>query len=94
MINRVRYLPPRVQIAGAIVLIGGLMLLRRRHAAVVYGDEVAGSPRPALRTGISAHKSTASTTDAVPSNFSFPRIPRLKINRGIISRNVYYAMPM
>ncbi len=34
VISRVRYLPPRVQIAGAIVLVGGFMLLRHRHHSV------------------------------------------------------------
>ncbi|HVU12428.1 MAG TPA: hypothetical protein VHD90_14185 [Phototrophicaceae bacterium] len=45
VINRVRYLPPRVQIAGAIVLVGGFMLLRhRRHSVEADAQEV-----PALR---------------------------------------------
>ncbi len=33
VINRLRYLPPRVQIAGGIVLVAGFMLLSRRRAA-------------------------------------------------------------
>lgn len=33
VINRLRYLPPRVQIAGGIVLVAGFMLLQRRRAA-------------------------------------------------------------
>jgi len=45
MINRVRYLPPRVQIAGAIVLIGGLMLLSRRRATNLPDE---GEEAPAI----------------------------------------------
>jgi len=33
VINRLRYLPPRVQIAGGIVLVAGFMLLSRRRFA-------------------------------------------------------------
>src|SRR5262245_13707879 len=37
VINRLRYLPPRVQIAGGIVLVAGFMLLSRRRAAYLAG---------------------------------------------------------
>ncbi len=48
MINRLRYLPPRVQIAGGIVLIAGFMLLSRRRFA---SDEPEEQPQeaPALQ---------------------------------------------
>lgn len=41
VINRLRYLPPRVQIAGGIVLIAGFMLLSRRRFG---GDEPREAP--------------------------------------------------
>lgn len=48
VINRLRYLPPRVQIAGGIVLIAGFMLLSRRH---FMGDSRSEQPQeaPALQ---------------------------------------------
>jgi hypothetical protein len=48
MINRLRYLPPRVQIAAGIALIAGFMLLSRRRYA---GDDDApeGQEAPALQ---------------------------------------------
>lgn len=48
VINRLRYLPPRVQIAGGIVLIAGFMLIsRRRFTADLHTDDV--QEIPALR---------------------------------------------
>ncbi len=47
VINRLRYLPPRVQIAGGIVLIAGFMLLSRRRFAGMTDDEP--QEAPALR---------------------------------------------
>jgi len=48
VINRLRYLPPRVQIAGGIVLIAGFMLLsRRHHSTSQIADEA--QEVPALR---------------------------------------------
>lgn len=41
VISRLRYLPPRVQIAAGIVLIGGFMLISRRRFA---GDDVQEAP--------------------------------------------------
>ncbi len=41
VINRLRYLPPRVQIAGGIVLVAGFMLLSRRRFS---GDEPREAP--------------------------------------------------
>jgi len=48
VINRLRYLPPRVQIAGGIVLIAGFMLLSRRR---FMGDSSNEQPQeaPALQ---------------------------------------------
>jgi hypothetical protein len=48
VINRLRYLPPRVQIAGGIVLVAGFMLLQRRRAAASLA-EPDGQEMPALR---------------------------------------------
>jgi type VI protein secretion system component VasF len=39
VINRLRYLPPRVQIAGGIVLVAGFMLLSRRRYANLSDNE-------------------------------------------------------
>ena len=47
VISRLRYLPPRVQIAGGIVLIAGFMLLSRRHHVSSDTDDV--QEVPALR---------------------------------------------
>ena len=44
VINRLRYLPPRVQIAGGIVLIAGFMLLSRRR---FMGDSRGEQPQEA-----------------------------------------------
>jgi hypothetical protein len=42
VINRIRYLPPRVQIAAGIALLAGFMLLsRRRLAAAVHEETIA-----------------------------------------------------
>jgi hypothetical protein len=48
VINRLRYLPPRVQIAGGIVLVAGFMLIsRRRFIAGLHAED---APEvPALR---------------------------------------------
>ena len=40
VVSRIRYLPPRVQIAAGIALIAGFMLLSRRRLATVARDEV------------------------------------------------------
>lgn len=40
MVNRVRYLPPRVQIAAGIALVAGFMLLARRRLASVDAQDV------------------------------------------------------
>jgi chloramphenicol 3-O-phosphotransferase len=47
VIQRLRYLPPRVQIAGGIVLVAGFMLLQRRRAASLAEPD--GQEMPALR---------------------------------------------
>lgn len=39
LVNRVRYLPPRVQIAAGIALIAGFMLLSRRRLAVLARED-------------------------------------------------------
>ena len=44
VINRLRYLPPRVQIAGGIVLVAGFMLLSRRRYASLADDEPQEAP--------------------------------------------------
>ncbi|MFN8452365.1 MAG: hypothetical protein U0521_28130 [Anaerolineae bacterium] len=44
VINRLRYLPPRVQIAGGIVLVAGFMLLSRRRYASLGDDEPQEAP--------------------------------------------------
>ncbi len=44
VITRLRYLPPRVQIAAGIVLIGGFMLLKRRRISGDAQDEVQEIP--------------------------------------------------
>lgn len=44
VINRLRYLPPRVQIAGGIVLVAGFMLLSRRRIASLADDEPQEAP--------------------------------------------------
>jgi hypothetical protein len=49
VINRLRYLPPRVQIAGGIVLVAGFMLLSRRRAAYLAEQAPDGQEMPALR---------------------------------------------
>jgi hypothetical protein len=48
VINRLRYLPPRVQIAGGIVLVAGFMLLSRRRAALAE-QATDAHEMPALR---------------------------------------------
>jgi hypothetical protein len=40
VVSRIRYLPPRVQIAAGIALIAGFMLLSRRRLAAAAHDEV------------------------------------------------------
>jgi hypothetical protein len=44
VINRLRYLPPRVQIAGGIVLVAGVMLLSRRRYAHLDSDDPQEAP--------------------------------------------------
>ncbi|MCC6802740.1 MAG: hypothetical protein IT319_07630 [Anaerolineae bacterium] len=44
VINRLRYLPPRVQIAGGIVLVAGFMLLSRRRFLSLADDEPQEAP--------------------------------------------------
>lgn len=44
VINRLRYLPPRVQIAGGIVLVAGFMLISRRRYASLEADEPQEAP--------------------------------------------------
>jgi hypothetical protein len=39
LVNRVRYLPPRVQIAAGIALIAGFMLLSRRRLAALARED-------------------------------------------------------
>lgn len=46
VINRLRYLPPRVQIAGGIALVVGFMLISRRRMS---SDAPEGQEAPALR---------------------------------------------
>lgn len=42
MVNRIRYLPPRVQIAAGLAVVAGFMLLARRRLSSEDGQDVIG----------------------------------------------------
>lgn len=48
MVERIRYLPPRVQIAAGVALLAGLMILARRRIALMDEPDVVSTPEVAV----------------------------------------------